>query len=320
MKFLALGAVICGLPLAAMGEQIQIATDIPPIAGIAQAIGRDHVTASALLGPNQSPHHVTLRPSQAKSVAQADMIWVVGPDLTPGLYERIVAVAGERVHNIIALSTLDRRTLDAEHDHDDHDHGHGGDHDDHNHDDDHGHGNDAPADHRSSDTIIDPHVWLSPQNAVLIAAAIRDELRQIDPANADQYVANFAQFEQTLADIMANAPRVQTHTNIAVSHDAYGYFQSELGDIETITLTDAAATELTPRTMAQTLSELDQKSVACFIIDPQERAATAQDLANRYNIPAVTVSPIFAQSNSYANPYLDVMADLVRGYRTCLGQ
>ena len=300
MKFLALGAVICSLPVAAVADQIRMTTDIAPIAGIAQAIGQDHVTVSALLGPNQSPHHVTLRPSQAKSLAQADMIWVVGPDLTPGLYERIVAVAGDRVQNITDLSTLDRRALDTEHDHD--------------------HKNHDPADHSSPDTMMDPHVWLSPENAVTIAAALRDELRQIDPANADHYAANFAQFEQALTDIMAYAPHVQTHTDIAVSHDAFGYFQSELGDIETITLTDAAAAELTPRTMAQTLSELDQKSVACFIIDPQERAASAQDLAVRYNIPAITVSPIFAQSNTYANPYLDLMADLVRAYRTCLGQ
>jgi len=302
MKFLALGAVICSLPVAAVADQIRMTTDIAPIAGIAQAIGQDHVTVSALLGPNQSPHHVTLRPSQAKSLAQADMIWVVGPDLTPGLYERIVAVAGDRVQNITDLSTLDRRALDTEHDHD------------------HGHDNHDPADHSSPDTMMDPHVWLSPENAVTIAAALRDELRQIDPANADHYAANFVQFEQALTDIMANAPQVQTHTDIAVSHDAFGYFQSELGDIETITLTDAAAAELTPRTMAQTLSELDQKSVACFIIDPQERAASAQDLAVRYNIPAITVSPIFAQSNTYANPYLDLMADLVRAYRNCLGQ
>ncbi len=308
MKFLALGAVLCSLPFAAVADQIRIATDIPPVAGIAQAIGQDHVTVSALLGPNQSPHHVTLRPSQAKSVAQADMIWVVGPDLTPGLYDRIVAVAGDRVRNITNLSALDRRTLDAEHDHD----GHG--HDNHDHD------NDDPADHTSPDTMIDPHVWLSPQNAIIIAAALRDELRQIDPANADHYAANFNQFEQRLTQIMADAPHVQTHTDIAVSHDAFGYFQSELGDIETITLTDAAATELTPRTMAQTLSDLDQKSVACFIIDPQERAKTAQDLAKRYDISAVTLSPIFAISNAHANPYLDLMADLVWAYRTCLGQ
>ena len=119
----------------------------------------------------------------------------------------------------------------------------------------------------AADTMMDPHVWLSPKNAITIAAAMRDELRQIDPENADHFAANFAQFEQTLSQILVDAPRVITHTNIAVSHDAYGYFQSGLGDIETITLTDAAATELTPRSMAQTLSELDQKSVACFIID-----------------------------------------------------
>ena len=313
MKYLVIGAMTCCIPFATLADQIHVSTDIPPIAGIAQAIGRDHVTVSPLLGPNQSPHHVTLRPSQAKSVAQADMIWVVGPDLTPGLFDRMVAVAGDRIHNIAALPTLDRRTLDADHDHD-HDHAH-----DDNHDDDHGRTETAD-DTSAADTMMDPHVWLSPTNAITIAAAMRDELRQIDPENADHFAANFAQFEQTLSQILVDAPRVITHTNIAVSHDAYGYFQSGLGDIETITLTDAAATELTPRSMAQTLSELDQKSVACFIIDPAEQAKTAQGLAERNGIPAIIVSPIFATSNTYANPYLDLMAALVQAYRTCLAQ
>ena len=310
MKYLMIGAITCCIPFCATAEQIRISTDIPPIAGIAQAIGQEYVAASPLLGPDQSPHHVTLRPSQAKSISQADMIWVVGPDLTPGLFDRIMAVAGERVHNIAALTTLDRHSLDAAHDHDEeHDHAH-------EHSDDH---DDGQTEHISSDKVMDPHVWLSPKNAMIIASVMRDELRKIDPENADAYAANFKQFEQALTQILADGPRVNTHTNIAVSHDAYRYYQSHLGDIETITLTDASATELTPRAMAQTLSELDKKLVACFIIDPQERAATARDLAERYDIPTVTVSPIFAQSNTYSNPYLDMMADLVRGYRTCLG-
>jgi len=313
MKYLMIGAMACCIPVYTAAEQIRLSTDIPPIAGIAQAIGQQHVAVSTLLGPDQSPHHVTLRPSQAKSISQADMIWVVGPDLTPGLFDRIVAVAGERVHNIADLSTLDRHSLDAAHDHDK-EHDHGDDHDDHVGD------GDGETEHTSSEKQMDPHVWLSPNNAMTIASVMRDELRKIDPENADAYAANFKQFEQVLTQILADAPHVNSHTNIAVSHDAYRYFQSHLGDIETITLTDAAATELTPRALAQTLSELDKKSVACFIIDPQERAATARDLAERYDIPTVTMSPIFAQSNAYSNPYLDMMADLVQGYRTCLGQ
>ena len=75
------------------------------------------------------------------------------------------------------------------HSHDD-DHGH----EDHNH---HDHGHDHDHSH------ADAHIWLDPQNARLMVAAIADALITADPQNAETYNANGLALAARLSDLEA---------------------------------------------------------------------------------------------------------------------
>ena len=79
---------------------------------------------------------------------------------------------------------------------------------------------------------FDPHVWLDPENAKAMAAAVAAELAKADPANAATYTANAEAFARSLdalsAAIAAELAPVKDKPYV-VFHDAYQYFEKRFG-------------------------------------------------------------------------------------------
>ena len=71
----------------------KVIADIGPVAGLVQAVLGDSAEVTALVPANQSPHNAALRPSQARAAQEADLVIGIGPELTPGLWEKLDALA-----------------------------------------------------------------------------------------------------------------------------------------------------------------------------------------------------------------------------------
>ena len=136
------------------------------------------------------------------------------------------------------MSTIIKNDHDG-HDHEEHhdDHDHKEHHDEHDHEehhDEHGHEEPGEADgHEGHDhTGIDPHIWLDPFNAQVLAQAVVSELSEIDPENASEYQQNLSLFldnlAQTEADVRNDFAEVKDVPYV-VFHDAYGYFEGHYG-------------------------------------------------------------------------------------------
>lgn len=78
----------------------------------------------------------------------------------------------------------------------------------------------------------DPHFWLDPQHAQQIVNNIRDGLTAVDPANADYYSQNAANYNQQLAELDQQFKiGLQTcqQTTIVTSHNAFSYVAERYG-------------------------------------------------------------------------------------------
>ncbi|WP_296477915.1 zinc ABC transporter substrate-binding protein [Roseinatronobacter sp.] len=95
-----------------------------------------------LLDRGGDPHSFQLRPSQARSLADADLIFWVGEELTPWMARALAGIEAQGdVVTLIEAEGLHLQDFALGHGHDHDDHGHA--HDDHGHDhDDHGHAHD----------------------------------------------------------------------------------------------------------------------------------------------------------------------------------
>ncbi len=130
----------------------KVVTDIPPVHSLVTAVMEGVGTPILLVEGNSSPHHVALKPSQALALEQADVVFAIGHELTPWLFEASENLVQEgamlELSEVEGTSKLPIRAggrFEA-HDHSDHDDDHaehGEKHDDehaehdHKHDDEH---------------------------------------------------------------------------------------------------------------------------------------------------------------------------------------
>jgi zinc transport system substrate-binding protein len=229
ISFMAASAV-AGLVIPAAAEVPRVVTDIPPVqALVAQAMG-DLGQPVLLLDRGADAHSFQLRPSQAATVAKADLVVWIGPEMTPWL---------DRAVDGLAADVAQLRLLEAEGIYlrsygdgakavpDDHADGAGHDHAaDSAAEDDHGHG------HDHAHEGVDPHAWLDPGNARVWLSVIAGELARLDPANAATYQANAAQAKAEIAALDARLDAALAPVRdkpFAVFHDAYGYFADHYG-------------------------------------------------------------------------------------------
>ena len=86
--------------------------------------------------------------------------------------------------------------------------------------------------HDHADGRNDPHVWMDPENAKVIARALAKTLGDIDTQNAARYHANaesFAGDVDRLSADMADEVKLVRDKRYIVFHDAYQYFEKRFG-------------------------------------------------------------------------------------------
>lgn len=250
--------------LPTFAEVPKVITDIHPVHALVAQVMGDLGTPELLLERGASEHDFQLRPSQAASLAEADLVVWIGPELTPWLDRALdgIAESGARL-GLLAVPGTETRAFSKDGAHTGHDHGaeeepaaedHGHDHaaeekaagtHDHGHDDgheetteaahdDHGHEETASAehDHGHSHDGTDPHAWLDPANAEVWLTAIAAELGRLDAENAATYTANaeaaIARVQALDAEVAQILSPVQGKP-LVVYHDAYGYFAAHYG-------------------------------------------------------------------------------------------
>lgn len=155
---------------AAWAEAPKVVTDIAPVHSLVAQVMQGVGTPVMLIDPGASPHGYALRPSQARALSQADVVFWIGEALTPWMEQPLEALAAD-AHSVELLeleATLQLEFREGatfeEHDHDEphgEDHGSHGheehadddhdDHDEHGHDDHDEHGHDEHDEHGHDD-------------------------------------------------------------------------------------------------------------------------------------------------------------------------
>ncbi|MDG0986181.1 MAG: zinc ABC transporter substrate-binding protein, partial [Paracoccaceae bacterium] len=146
-KLLSYTAISLVLGNSAIADVPNVTVDIAPVHSLVARVMEGVGSPKLIIPAGASPHEYSLRPSEAKSLQDADMVFWMGEDLAPWLEKSIETLA--RDAEIVTLleesgtKLLDFRegALFEEHDHDDHDehddHDDDKDHDDHDEHDDH---------------------------------------------------------------------------------------------------------------------------------------------------------------------------------------
>lgn len=249
MKKLSLLGAALIVAIGAAEAAPRVVADITPVQSLVAAVMQGAGVPARIVPQAASPHGLTMRPSQAQTLAEADIVFTVGEDLVPWLVEAAGTLAPNAV--LIELGEIPGLFHVAP------DGGDAADHD-HDHGNDHGNG--------------DPHYWLDPRNAALWADAIAGALAAADPAQTALYLANAAQLktELTALEDELRAALAPLHgLPYVVFHDAYGHFERrfDLPSARAVALSDAARPG--PARIAEIQAMLRASGAACVFAEPQ---------------------------------------------------
>ncbi|GAA3861322.1 zinc ABC transporter substrate-binding protein [Celeribacter arenosi] len=308
---LKLAALLSFLAFPVAGDVPKVVTDVAPVhslvAQIMQGVGEPDV----LLPPGASPHDFSLKPSQARTLQNADLIVWVGPDLAPWLGGVLGNVAQSA--DMVTLSdAAGTRVLpyrdealfdDEEHD----DYGHET-HDDHGHEAHDGH------DH-------DPHMWLDPENAKVWLVAIAEAMSEMDPENASTYKAN----AQTATDridetavAIAKALAPVAEKRFVVFHDAYQYFEARFGlhSAGAISLGDAQSPS--PSRIAQIRDAITDAQISCVFAEPQFSSSLVKTVSQGNHINVSILDPLGVDLEIGPSFYTQLLMEMTTSIVSCL--
>ena len=290
---------------------LKVVTSIKPIHSLASYIMDGVGSPGLIVDGYNSPHNFQLKPSHAKMLEQADIIFWVGEDLENFLEKPLDTIAkkAEKIEllEIKGIKKLKFRERNIFEEHDDH--GHDAkkeEHDDHGHDakkeehDDHeGHGHGE----------YDPHIWLDPINAKVILNEITEHLIENDSKNASIYKSNLA---KALAEIDKLIIDVITETNTDLSyvvfHDAYQYYENRFN------VNILGAMTVNPDVMpgAEQIHEIheviEHDNVSCILSEPQFNPDIIKSIAKDTNVKTGVLDPLGAN----LKPGKDLYFDLIR--------
>ena len=153
-------------PAQAASPPPNVLATIKPIHSLVAAVMDGVAAPHLLVGGANSLHTYVLRPSDARAIARADIVFWVGPDLETFLQAPLRNLA--RGARIVALEHAPGMRLLAARP---------------------GGLWTAPL-HTAKAGDINPHVWLDPANAIAMTRAIAATLSAADPAHAARYAAN----------------------------------------------------------------------------------------------------------------------------------
>jgi len=173
------------------------------VAGVMAGVGEPVL----LIAGGGSPHDYALRPSEARALASAAVVFWIGQGVESFIEKPLSTLAGEAT--VVAMAALDDvRLLPARR------------------------GGLWPADDGESTAGRDMHLWLDPRNGQAMVGAVAAVLARHDPAHAAAYAANAARITAELAALDSDlADRLGPVEDVPyiVFHDAFRYFEDRYG-------------------------------------------------------------------------------------------
>ncbi|MDC1156558.1 zinc ABC transporter substrate-binding protein [Alphaproteobacteria bacterium] len=292
-------------------KPISVVASIKPIHSLVAAVMGDIGTPHLLLEAPSSAHHFTLKPSQARSLQAADIVFWVGPTMEQPLTKALATLAPQaQTLPLIESAGLVQINVDKvtpaheKHDHEKHDHEK---HDEHAKHDDH---------------LINPHIWLDPQNAKIMLGVIAARLAKADPENASTYAANADAMAARLATLETDITSQLASYSAAkflVLHDAHVYFERRFGLRNYGAITTEPDVMPTASRVKALRDELREHRFDCIFTEPFLGQKAVALIAEGSKVSIGTLDPIASNLPAGAQLYPNLLMSYAKSLQSCFG-
>lgn len=245
-------------------EKVKVVVTLLPQAEFAERIGGDRVQVTVMVPPGASPHTYEPTPGQLAEVSSAHIYAKVGSGVEFELTWMDKIVDANKDMLIIDCSQgVELMYVGNE------------------------------EERENKDKGYDPHIWLSPKNAVKMVETIYEGLIQIAPSNKEYYERNkntYIQELENLDEAIAQALSGKENKKIMVYHPSWTYFCRDYG-LEQIPI-EKEGKEPTPQGLAHLIDQAKTYEITVIFASPQFNAESAEVIAREINGKVVLIDPL----------------------------
>lgn len=262
-------AISCDPPSKRSNDRIVTVT-IPPFAWFVEAIAGDDFEVSVMLPPGADHHIWEPLPAQTASLARSEAFIMNGElGFEKAWMERFMEINPEMKildlsKHIQLISTDDADVAETGYEQE-------------------GHSHEGP----------DPHYWMSPVSASVIAKDIREFLTELNPSSADKYLANLDTLEKAVAradSVLRYAAASASPKTFMIYHPALGYLARDYG-LQQVSFENEGKTP-SPARMKELIDDAREKGINIIFIQAEYDLRNAQSLSSETGARLVVINPM----------------------------
>ena len=292
-----LAAALALLAAPASHAALKVVSTISTLGELAQEVGGDRVEVKALSKGYQDPHFVEPKPSLMLQLNRADLLLHVGLELEIGWLPPLVLgarnpkIQSGEPGNLDCSAAIPLLDIPA-----------------------------GKVDRSMGDVHPqgNPHYWLTPKNARLLAREISARLAQLDPDGKPQYAAQLAAFEAKLdakekewAPLIAKAKGKK----IATYHKSWSYVSDWLSLVEVGYVEPKPGIPPDPSHLVQLIAQMKKEGANLLLMESFYNKVTAQMVADKSGAKLLTLD-----TDVLARPELKTWFDVTQALLVQLAQ
>ena len=289
--------------------KINVVASIKPIHSLVASVMDGVGEPSLIVDGSASPHTFQLKPSHAKLLQNADIIFWIDKDLENFLVKPLSSIAKKskkislmEIRDIKKLKFREKNIFVEKHD----DHKGHKEHDDHKGHKEHAHGE------------FDIHIWLDPENAKTMSMEIAKELSKIDPKNKLIYESNAKKVSFKINKMMKEIKKeINKDASFVVFHDAYQYFEKRFNIDVVGALTVNPEVLPGAKQLTEIRKEIKHEKVKCLFSEPQFNPSIAKAIAKDTGVKIAVLDPLGAKLNASKDLYFQLIKNIALSFKNC---
>lgn len=274
--------------------KVNVVTSFYPLYYMASEIGGDEVNVMNLIPTGVEPHDWTPKSLDLQNASKAQVLIYQGSGFEGWIDDFRKGLDSNSQVKLVEAST-GISLIASEESEADHDHDHDGDAHDDEAAEDHDHAAEEAHDHAHDHGGVDPHTWVSPKSALIMAKNVKQALVDADPAHESLYEERYQalheklealdqQYTDQLADL--------SHREIVVSHQAFGYLARDYQLAQHSIMGLSPEAEPTAQELVRLSKLVKEQGLKYIFFEELVTDQLASTLANEADVETLVLNPL----------------------------
>jgi ABC-type Zn uptake system ZnuABC Zn-binding protein ZnuA len=141
----------------------------------------------------------------------------------------------------------------------------------------------------------DPHIWLSPKNAIIQVHTILDALVEIDPDNRTTYERNAASYVKELEGLdreIRDEVQQWSSRELVSFHSAYKYLVRDYGLVQAAVIQETPEIAPSPKHIAEVIDTIKSRKISAIFTEPMVSHKIVDSLADDLNLQVYSLDTL----------------------------